>query len=271
MAGRLVGEVAEWLRSPAAAGLTLAERAVLLIIAERAHEKTRQMWRYKTDDVTSFEYICQVTGMDRGGLTKALRKLAARDLEVRVPLDFDRNGKPVFAYRGAAMKFALPELPASVTIPQRVDDDPPFNPVDNPPAEAPQDPPTDEKGWTSGHPYDGKGGPEGTHTARKGGRSSTPNPYKEDPYKDHPYSSHDPLSTADLEDTPPPAAPPRGQTDDHTMGFDTAYKDAVITLTRFPDFGEKYIAQAKTELGDDVDRHRLYIRAAQFAQEGISA
>ena len=57
MSGRLVGEVVDWLQTPAADGLTPAEAVILLVIAERAHDKTRDMWRHRIDDHSLYERI----------------------------------------------------------------------------------------------------------------------------------------------------------------------------------------------------------------------
>src|SRR5437879_4337068 len=133
MSGRLVGEVAEWLRTPAAAGLTAAERVVLLVIAERANETTRKVWRHKIDDVSASERIREVAGMSKQNLTKVFNRLAARGLEVRVQVGTTDAGKPVFAHKGHATDFRLPELPASVQLPQRDASGRTKEPVDNPP------------------------------------------------------------------------------------------------------------------------------------------
>ena len=270
MSGRLVGEVAEWLRSPAAEGMTLAERTVLLIVAERSNEKTREMWRYKTDEATSFEYICQVAGIDRSGLTKALRKLAVRGFEVRVPLDFDRNGRPIFAFKGAAMKFALPPLPPSVELPERVDEDPPSPPVDNSPGEPSETPTEATEGWMRGHPNDSKGAPEGTLKGSKGGREGTPNPYKEDPYKDHPYTRGSSSDAAELEDSPSPAATPPAKTSHH-MGWNPDYISARDYLQTLADLGDEFMNKAREDLGPDAPVADRVIYAAQIAHEGIPA
>jgi hypothetical protein len=55
-------------------------------------------------------------------LKKIFQELAARGLEVRVQIRkdgkplFDKAGRPVYACRGHAMDFALPELPAMVQL-----------------------------------------------------------------------------------------------------------------------------------------------------------
>ncbi|QFY09612.1 hypothetical protein GBF35_25800 [Nonomuraea phyllanthi] len=117
MAESLVGEVCAWLDTPAAQGMTTAERLTLLIIAERSNKKTRQMWAYKGDGKTLTDVIAARVGVEADSLTKVFRRLAARGLEVRVPIGVNGKGQPVFAVRGRASDYVLPELPASVELP----------------------------------------------------------------------------------------------------------------------------------------------------------
>ncbi|MFG2076942.1 hypothetical protein [Nonomuraea maritima] len=125
MSARLVGEVAAWLATPAAKELTAAERLVLLIIAERTWKDTRRFRVHaidKWDDgtsITATETIAMRAGVTVDGLTKVLRRLAEHGVEVRVPIGKRRDGSPVFAVRGRATDYRIPELPASVELPAR--------------------------------------------------------------------------------------------------------------------------------------------------------
>lgn len=125
MAESLVGEVAAWLGTPVAAGLTSAERVVLFIIAERANKETRDFWVHTADrrddgtTITAAETIAMRAGVTLDGLTKILRKLADRGLEVRVQRGARADGTPVFAVRGRATDYRLPELPPSFELPAR--------------------------------------------------------------------------------------------------------------------------------------------------------
>lgn len=287
MSGRLVGEVVGWLRTPAARALTVSERTVLLVIAERAHETTREMWGYKLDGVTQFEFLCEVLGIAPSGLTEILKKLASREidgrkgaLEVRVELGKTKAGKPVFAYRGRAMKFRLPELPASVALPESLGPDRPIppaepvdnavdEPVDNTPRESPEPPervgenrPNEPKGSAGAEAYPGKG------------RSQpTPNPYRQAPYKDHPYSPRSSPYVAEEEDTTPAAATPPATTTHH-MGWDPTYTEARDYLFTLTNEGQEFMDAAEQELGPDAPVAMRIIRAAQAAyraQEGIPA
>ncbi|MDP9843295.1 hypothetical protein [Streptosporangium lutulentum] len=117
MAESLVGEVCAWLETPAAEGLTGAERLVLLIIAERCNKTTRKMWAYKGDGKTLTDVIAARVGVEVDSLTKVFRRLALRGLEVRVPIATNSRGQPVFAVRGRSSDYILPFLPASYELP----------------------------------------------------------------------------------------------------------------------------------------------------------
>ncbi|WP_149264251.1 hypothetical protein [Actinomadura sp. K4S16] len=123
MSGRLVGDVIEWLQTPAAAGVGDNEALVLITIADRVlSEETREMRRFKGDQCSLHQRICRVLGVTPKGLRPVLQKLARRGLEVRVEIGRDRLGRPIYARRGHAMGFRLPELPASVRLPEREDE-----------------------------------------------------------------------------------------------------------------------------------------------------
>ncbi|MBB5081342.1 hypothetical protein [Nonomuraea endophytica] len=125
MSARLMGEVAGWLGTAAAEGLTAAERLVLLIVAERANEHSRRMWTHRGDRrddgtrITLTELIADRAGLTPRGLNDALQRLARRGLEVRVQIATDTRGRPVFARKGHAVDYELPFLPASVELPPR--------------------------------------------------------------------------------------------------------------------------------------------------------
>lgn len=134
MSGRLVGETVEWLRTPAAQGLSQSERCILMVIAERAHERSRVMLRHRTDEEALIDRIAGACELDKeGGLKRAFQRLAKRGLEVRVAVKFGKDGRPVFAHEGVSMGFRLPEFPASVELPTGGTQSPPSSPVDNSP------------------------------------------------------------------------------------------------------------------------------------------
>lgn len=252
MSGRLVGEVVGWLQTEPAAGLTLAERTILLVVAERSHEVTREMWRHRIDDVTLYERIRAATGLGKDGLTKAFGRLAARGLEVRVPIGEGEDGRPVYARRGVAMKFRLPELPAVVALPE---------PVDNPPTDPPDG--TDSPDTDPGYEPKGR-----THVRANPplGRMGV-HPY---PSKEHP-STTDPSTPVrslppDVEGT---RARPRA-VDNHTIGFD--YGSACAYLLTLPgDVQAAATTAAAAELGDGALPQDLRVRAAEIAARGLTA
>lgn len=256
MSGRLVGEVVGWLQTEPAAGLTLAERTILLIVAERSHETTREMWRHRIDDVTLYERIRAATGLGKDGLTKAFGRLAARDLEVRVPIGEGDDGRPVYARRGVAMKFRLPELPAVVALPEPVDN-PPAAPVDNPPdnSDSPDtDPGYEPKGRTHVRPN------------RPIGRTGV-HPY---PSKEHPSTTDPSTSVLSLPpDVEGSRARPR-DVDNHKIGFD--YGSACAYLLTLPGHVQATATTAAAaELGDGALPQDLRIRAAEIAARGLTA
>lgn len=287
MSGRLVGEVVGWLRTPAARALTVSERTVLLVIAERSNDETREMWGFKIDGVTQFEFLCEVVGVAPSGLTEILKKLASREingrkgvLEVRIELGRTRAEKPVFAYRGRAMKFRLPELPASVALPESLGPDrpiPPAEPVDNtvdePVDDASRESPDTPERVGEDRPNEPKGSAGAEAYPGKGRSQPTPNPYKQAPYKDHPYSPDSSPYVADEEDTPPATATPPATTSHH-MGWDPTYTEARDFLFGLANEGQEFMDAAEQKLGADAPIALRVIHAAQAAhraQEGIPA
>ncbi|MEV4806806.1 hypothetical protein AB0K18_43000 [Nonomuraea sp. NPDC049421] len=125
MAESLVGEVAAWLGTPIAQGLTDKERVVLFVVAERCHRRTRRMLWHRGDrfadgsPMTLSDLICERAGMTARTLTDVCQRLAGRGVEVRVEIGRDSLGRPVFAHRGRAVDYWLPPLPPSVRLPDR--------------------------------------------------------------------------------------------------------------------------------------------------------
>lgn len=273
MSGRLVGEVVDWLCTPAAGDLTLAERAVLLIIAERAHEQTRKMWRHGVDDCTLFERLCHATGLDRAGLTAVLKRLAKRDLEVRVQIGETKNGRPVYAHRGKAMGFELPVLPASVQLPERVDEGRPITPgesVDNPGDNGAETPPADAERVDADRPIDPKGSTGIDAMTPKGSMGIDPYPSKDIPSKEDPSSPLDLSSTVTVEGAAPAAAPAE-QTTSHHMGWNQDYRAASTLLQTLPDLGGSYMAAAEAALPAGTRMADRVIYAAQLARKAAAS
>lgn len=139
--------------------VTPAERLVLIAIAEKAHKDTRECW-------PGLEKLMRHTGLTRTGLQQAFRRLSARGLEVRIAVAKDKDGRPVYAYRGKQTRYRLPELP-ELSPPIRED------------SESDSDP---TEGLTTDTPYEeAKGSPDATQPSEKGLTVVTDPPRKGSP------------------------------------------------------------------------------------------
>jgi hypothetical protein len=270
VSARLIGELANWLLSPAAADVTPHERLVLFVIAERSHERTRLMLRHRGDDLQLVDRIAATTGLAReGALKKAFQKLERRGLEVRIPVKIGKNGRPVFTHEGHSMRFRLPEFPASVTIPERLDGpvDDASEPVDNPVDDGPEETPSDDerRDETSHHSARGE-----TDRPASGGErrdeSSRPYPsnYLSDPSN---YSPSTSVRSPVAEEEGGPASADESA---KIQMFDL--RSALMTLLRLsPEMRAAATARAAAELGPDATNEALRIRTAEIASEGIPA
>lgn len=88
----------------APADLSKEERLLLLAIADDANERTR----LSRPGVGLLEHW---TGMDAQAIKRALRKLAERGWEIRVPLARRGDGSPVYAFRGRRSTYRVPVFP----------------------------------------------------------------------------------------------------------------------------------------------------------------
>lgn len=277
MSGRLVGEVVEWLRTPAAAGLSQAERAVLFVVAERAHEHSRLMLRHRTDTESLFERIRGALGISEGSLGNVFGRLAKRGVEVRVPTGTDKRGRPTFANNGHNTRFRLPDFPASVALPptQSSIDEWTF-PVENHPTESVDN--------SAGEPakahqpmdlHDGSPINEWTFEGERSIDGWTVSPSKEDPSKNSPSTPGVPAVRRAVEDRPavhrepsakdqvfrqppillPVPGPPPG-----------AYAAARDALSRLPDLGHAAMDAARAELPAGTPLADLVIHAAALAR-----
>ena len=263
MSGRLVGEVVDWLQTPPADDLTTAEAVILLVIAERAHDKTREMWRHRIDDYPLYERLKRAARLSDAGLSKALQRLARRGLECRVPIATGKDGRPVYAAKGKSMRFRLPELPAFVTLPEPVDNAAP--PVENPPDEPVENPARDTQRADTGPGFEPKGGHTSGLWGPKGGPVSAPNPSKDNPSTTDP-STNPPFPQPDVEGS---RAGPQ-DTGNNKIGFN--YASACAYLLTLPgDVQAAATAAAATELGDRASPQSLRIRAAEIAARGLTA
>lgn len=90
-----------------------AARLVLAVIADDANEKTRTSYM-------GIDLIAHRTGITPDGIGKALRRLAKFDIEIRVPIGTDKNGRPVFAVKGHRTNYQIPVFPEREFMPPKV-------------------------------------------------------------------------------------------------------------------------------------------------------
>lgn len=102
MAISLVVEVMDYVTGT---DLTPTERYVLVVIAERASEKSRKAWQQ-----AGKWSLAERVGISDRGLRKVLAGLAERGLEVRVPLSVSADGRPTYAANGHQTTYLLPPL-----------------------------------------------------------------------------------------------------------------------------------------------------------------
>ncbi|MCK9793084.1 hypothetical protein M1843_04905 [Isoptericola sp. 4D.3] len=108
MSARLLIETFTFLKRPTSIQPTA--RLVLLAVAEEARERPRGQLAARQARITADEMAVRV-GVEPASLTKIYRHLAARGLEVRVPIaPLDGAGRMVFARNGATTTFELPDF-----------------------------------------------------------------------------------------------------------------------------------------------------------------
>lgn len=106
-------------RDFAPAALTSGELVVALMLADDANDATRQSW------ISNAE-LCFRSRMSPQGVRSALARLAARGYEFRVPHGVGKDGRPVFAAKGHATDYLVPDFIKGATTPAPLL-------VDNPP------------------------------------------------------------------------------------------------------------------------------------------
>ena len=105
-----------YLRDFAPADWTSGELVVALMIADDASDSTRQSW-------LALPELCFRARLKESSVRAALRKLAARGFEFRVAHGTGKDGRPVFAARGHAVDYIVPDIlkAASALAPLPVD------------------------------------------------------------------------------------------------------------------------------------------------------
>ena len=110
------------IRDFAPSDLTSGELAVALMIADDANDRSRRSW-------LPLPLLCARARLKPSSVRAALSKLAARGYEFRVIHGYGKDGRPVFAAKGHATDYVIPDMlkGASPVAPIA-----PSEPVDNP-------------------------------------------------------------------------------------------------------------------------------------------
>lgn len=95
---------------------TSLERLIALEIATEADDKTRDCRRYDRGlhrwvPTVTVEMLAAWTDSTENSVSERLRCLSGRGLDLRKVLRKDKNGGPVYAYKGRATEFYVPPLP----------------------------------------------------------------------------------------------------------------------------------------------------------------
>lgn len=96
-------DLRRWLRAALPADVTPAERLVALEIADNAKDETRRAW-------PTLEQLAHWCGLKNAkSVGQALRGLADKGWEMRVPIAKEEDGTLVFARAGQKLTFLVPE------------------------------------------------------------------------------------------------------------------------------------------------------------------
>jgi hypothetical protein len=95
---------------------TSLERLIAMEIASEADDATRSCRRYdkrlrRWVPTVTVEMLAAWTDSTENSISERLRCLSGRGLDFRRELGKDKNGKTVYAYKGRATEFYVPELP----------------------------------------------------------------------------------------------------------------------------------------------------------------
>ncbi|MFF2852620.1 MarR family transcriptional regulator [Streptomyces sp. NPDC058001] len=88
--------------------LTAAERMVLVAIGENVRDGDPSRMTWPDFNIHTLAERTGLTG--KGSLKSALQRLAARGLEVRVPITEGKDGRPVFALPGTQCRYRFPAV-----------------------------------------------------------------------------------------------------------------------------------------------------------------
>lgn len=95
----------------APADLDTGELALLLILADDADEDSREC-------SPGIDELCAWMRMSSDGISKILQRLAKKGIEVRIIVDKDKIGRPVYARKGLCTTYLIPSFaPAGMVVP----------------------------------------------------------------------------------------------------------------------------------------------------------
>lgn len=142
MGVRLMVEVLDHMPESA----SLAERLLLIALAEKASDATRRVIWSTGDDPRVV--LRRRLGVSESGLTKVFRRLRANDIDPRIAFGTDKHGRPVFAHEGRAAEYEIPILRACPDV-QALDGESLHGQA---PSEGREPAPTSACGHPTGHP-----------------------------------------------------------------------------------------------------------------------
>jgi hypothetical protein len=134
--------------------LTSTERFLLAIIAEYVQDPRTRECEKSTED------LAHRMGTSTDGVRKTLGNLRTKGVDVRVPIDVDRRGAPIYTYRGRIPRYRLPAFTPPEDCPCYRCRKAPEGGTDGRPSE----------GGTYGTPSDREGGNHGTPSRSEGGK-----------------------------------------------------------------------------------------------------
>lgn len=112
-------EVRAYLSGLSGNGASSLERLIATQIAVEADDTTRDCRRYdkrarRWMPTVTVELLAAWTGYNERTISEMLRRLSGRGLELRKVLRKDKDGVPMYAYKGHATEFHVPPLPTVV-------------------------------------------------------------------------------------------------------------------------------------------------------------
>lgn len=237
----------------APAELTVAERLALVALADRTPgTDPGRTVKFGNDD------FAQVLGIQARNIRQVTTRLAARRVEIRVPVAKAKDGEPIYAYRGSVPTYQVPWFPAPDgclcgTCAEGASANAP-SPRVEPEKGCPSTPDTAQEGASHDAPYVPEGASTDAPKGRKGrsstqkGRSGTP------PYQ------YQPTNQPTLGEEATPSEP----------GVKTASDPIPPTPTKLPE-ALRIVVDALADEGITEDEGRAVMRAfvASHAPKGL--